>query len=321
MTKLLFLEHIYDLSDEKVIERGNFDLAFLWFLGLNPEEHLPDPSLLAKFRTQRLQEATLDDILTEIIRQCVEKGIIKGKALTVDTTHILANTTKKVPERVMKHLAKKIFKGLQEDIGFIPEDIPTELPNYKEIEDHREAKETMKAALETVMEAAAPYAGEETEAAIAEAKEILSDEKFLLQKGVRSLSDKDARVGNKSKTDQFFGYKAEYTKKYKKRAAQEWKNGEMKRFHGMNRARGWGKRSVSFQAKFTAIAVNLKRIAALWREGELRADAKAAIKPKRFPQAEPPDGCRGFLAPIDRKNRENTALFWPLFPLFSAIFA
>ena len=111
MAKLLFLEHIYDLSDEKVIKRGNFDLSFLWFLGLNPEEELPDPSLLAKFRTQRLQEATLDNILTEIIRQCVENGIIKGKSLSVDTTHILANTTKKVPERVMKHLAKKIFKG------------------------------------------------------------------------------------------------------------------------------------------------------------------------------------------------------------------
>ena len=488
MAKLLFLEHIYDLSDEKVIKRGNFDLSFLWFLGLNPEEELPDPSLLAKFRTQRLQEATLDDILTEIIRQCVENGIIKGKSLSVDTTHILANTTKKVPERVMKHLAKKIFKGLKDDIGFVPEEIPVDLPDYKEIEDHQESKETMKTALETVMEAAEPYAGEKTEAAIAEAKEILSDEKFLLQKGVRSLSDKDARVGSKSKTDQFFGYKAEFTmttderlitaidvhsgeyvdgkefssllertqesgvqveelmgdkayfrkdileeldakkikgyipvsasvykideelfaynkdsdqwfcfmgnhtvgckknkqgngrgetyeiitylfkkeqckdcphrdkcigskggkktarklrvtasaplfyeksqeqktpefrEKYKKRAAQEWKNGEMKRFHGMNRARGWGKRSVSFQAKFTAIAVNLKRIAALWRDMEL-ADAKAAVKPKSFPQAAPPDGCRGFTAPICQKNRENTILFAPIFYLFSALSA
>lgn len=39
----------------------------------------------------------------------------------------------------------------------------------------------------------------------------MSDEKFILQKGLRSLSDKDARVGNKSKTQQFYGYKAEYT--------------------------------------------------------------------------------------------------------------
>ena len=55
----------------------------------------------------------------------------------------------------------------------------------------------------------------------------------------------------------------EFQEKYKKRAAHEWKNGEMKRFHGMARARGWGLRSITMQAKLTAIAVNLKRIAAL----------------------------------------------------------
>ena len=83
---------------------------------------------------------------------------------------------------------------------------------------------------------------------------------------------------------------------------------------------GWGKRSVSFQAKFTAIAVNLKRIAALWRDMEL-ADAKAAVKLKSFPQAVPPDGCRGFTAPICQKNRENTIFFAPIFSLFSALSA
>ncbi|MBR4425506.1 MAG: transposase, partial [Oscillospiraceae bacterium] len=56
---------------------------------------------------------------------------------------------------------------------------------------------------------------------------------------------------------------AEFQEQYRRRAAHEWKNGEMKRFHGMARAKGWGLRSVLFQAKFTAIAVNLKRIAAL----------------------------------------------------------
>jgi hypothetical protein len=55
----------------------------------------------------------------------------------------------------------------------------------------------------------------------------------------------------------------EFLDKYKKRSSQEWKNGEMKRFHGLSRARGWGLRSMLFQAKLTAIAVNLKRIAAI----------------------------------------------------------
>lgn len=36
----------------------------------------------------------------------------------------------------------------------------------------------------------------------------------------------------------------------------------MKRFHGLDRARGYGLKSVNLQAKLTALAVNLKRIAA-----------------------------------------------------------
>ncbi|SFJ94832.1 Transposase DDE domain-containing protein, partial [Halobacillus dabanensis] len=53
----------------------------------------------------------------------------------------------------------------------------------------------------------------------------------------------------------------EFKEIYKERAAQERKNGEMKNFHGLDRAEGYGLRSVSSQTKLTAIAVNLKRIA------------------------------------------------------------
>ena len=53
MAKLCMLERLYDLSDVKVIDEANCNLAYLWFLGLNPDDALPDPSLLAKFRTQR----------------------------------------------------------------------------------------------------------------------------------------------------------------------------------------------------------------------------------------------------------------------------
>ena len=68
----------------------------------------------------------------------------------------------------------------------------------------------------------------------------------------------------------------EFLTKYKKRAAQESKNAEMKRFHGLARARGYGLRSVTQQAKLTAIAVNLKRIAALAKEKGPGAEVKAA---------------------------------------------
>lgn len=431
MAKLCILERLYNLSDVKVIDEANCNLAYLWFLGLNPDDPLPDPSLLAKFRTQRLKDISLDEILSEIVRQCVEKGIIKGTTLAVDTTHTEANCKKQVPERIMKHLAAKIFAGLAADHGGqVPEQIDTNIPDWQSLEDHKEAKRAMKEYLEKTVEDAEPFAGEVTKGVIDEVRDILSDEKFILQKGLRSLVDPDARVGYKSKAESFFGYKTEYTmttderiitavdvhsgeyvdgtefhellerteqagvkveavtadkayfrkdildeldkkkiesiipvsacaykvdenlfaynkdsdewfcrignrtikkdrrtrkmngktyrsfiytfdksvckncphraecmgrasggkmfhvsentaafyaesqrqkspgflEKYKKRAVEEWKNAEMKRFHGMARAIGWGLRNMALQAKFTAIAVNLKRIANLIRE-------------------------------------------------------
>lgn len=171
-------------------------------------DKIPEDHILKKVSNK---DITLDDVISEIVRQCVENGLIKGESLTVDTTHIEANCTKKVPERIMKHLAKRIFKSLEIDNGQIPVTVDTAIPDYTQIEDHNQAKQTMKTYLETVMQTAAAYAGEATTAAIEEAKEVLSDEKFLLQKGLRSLSDKDARVGSKSKTSQFYGYKTELT--------------------------------------------------------------------------------------------------------------
>jgi transposase len=210
MVKLLLLQRLYGLSDVRLIEAASLNLAFMWFLGLNPEDALPESSLLAKFRTQRLKGESLDKMITETVRQCVDKGILKGGDVGVDTTHICANTTKKVPERIMKHLAKKILAALKADNGdVVLEGVDSSIPDYKQIDDHKKAKEVMKAYLEGLMLQAAPFAKEQTTLAIAEACEVLSDEKFLTQKGLRSLVDKDARVGAKSKTDRFFGYKAE----------------------------------------------------------------------------------------------------------------
>ena len=173
MAKLLFLEYLYNLSDVRVIEEATYNLVFLWFLGLNPDDKLPNASLLAKFRTLRLKECTLDEILGEIVRQCVETGIIKSKEVSIDATHVGANCVKLIPERIMKHLAIRIFKALKKDLGEIPETMDMNIPDYKSIEDHKNAKATMKAYLEKVIDEAAVYAGENTKAAIEEAMELV----------------------------------------------------------------------------------------------------------------------------------------------------
>ena len=202
MLRIQILKYLYNLSDEQLVQDLNVNLAYKWFIGLNPEEPLPEISLLTKFRTQRLQDISMDSIISEIVRQCVEKGIIQSKnGIVIDTTHIEANTIKKVPERIMKQLARNIFKAMkQEDY---------EIPDYAQIEDHLEAKLAMKEYLEDVIDQAKHETVKEVVQAVKEAEEILASDLFMEQKGIRSLVDKDARVGYKSKTQSFYGYKAE----------------------------------------------------------------------------------------------------------------
>src|SRR5699024_1574755 len=82
------------------------------------------------------------------------------------------------------------------------------------IEDHNEAKTTMKTYLEDtiakVEEDMDTDKMPKTKAVIDNARDIMNHPKFMKQKAVRSLVDQDARVGRKSKTTSFFGYKTEY---------------------------------------------------------------------------------------------------------------
>lgn len=428
MVKLLVLQYLYDLSDVRVIEEASLNLAYMYFLDINPEDELPHPSLLTKFRKDKLEgNLTMDEIMAETIHQCVDKEILEGSGISIDTTHTEANTFKCTAERVMKRFAHQIFKTMEEENGEVPEDIDTDIPNYKEIENHKEAKAVMGSYLEEVLDNSEKHIDIEncpkTKDLLDNARNVLADPKFMEQKGVRSLVDQDARVGHKSKTSHFFGYKTEFMittkdrmitavnvdhgayvdgtkfdellemtkksgvaikevygdkayfkkpildkiketgakpyipvsemaykidedlysynkdsdewfcvqgnktvrkyhkkgkkresyryyfdketcrdcpirdvcisgktvgrilevgvntpefyeysqqqktdefkEKYKNRSCQEWKNGEMKNFHGLDRARGYGLKSMALQAKLTAFAVNLKRIAAI----------------------------------------------------------
>ena len=201
MMRILILQNLYNLSDERVIEDISVNLAYMWFIGINPDGEIPHASLLSKFRTTRLKDISLDEIITEIVRQCIEKGIITDTTgISMDATHIEANTIRKMPERIMKNLAKKIFKATEQDTY--------EIPDYTKIENPKEAKQVMKEYLEEVIKE--NENNPKAEAEIQEAKEILESPLFIEQKGVRSLIDKDARVGHKSQTESFFGYKAEY---------------------------------------------------------------------------------------------------------------
>ena len=88
--KYLMIKVIENMSDVDVVEHSRYDLSYKRFLGLMPEDDVIDPSLLTKFRRQRLRDVNLLDMLIgKTVGVALEKGIIKTKTIIVEPTQSL----------------------------------------------------------------------------------------------------------------------------------------------------------------------------------------------------------------------------------------
>lgn len=103
MSKLMFLKKLYDLSDERLIGSAQTDMAYKYFLDIDPEDEIIDPSLLTKFRKTRITEDILEEMLKETIRQAIEKKLIKSTAIIVDSTHTNASVRPKTVTQVLRN--------------------------------------------------------------------------------------------------------------------------------------------------------------------------------------------------------------------------
>jgi transposase len=91
MLKLCLLQYIYGDSDRQVMENARLNLAYKYFLGLAVDAEVPDYTTISYFRAQRLGEEKFRAVLEQIVRQCIDKGLVKGKRQIIDSTHVIAN--------------------------------------------------------------------------------------------------------------------------------------------------------------------------------------------------------------------------------------
>src|SRR5258707_214041 len=70
-------------------------LAWRWFTGLGFDQEIPHHSTFSKNRHGRFQESKLfEQLFEQIVRQCVEVGLVEGKHLSVDGSFVEANAAK-----------------------------------------------------------------------------------------------------------------------------------------------------------------------------------------------------------------------------------
>jgi transposase len=217
MLRLCLLQYIYDDSDRQVVENARLNLAYKYFLGLAVDAEVPDYTTISYFRIQRLGEEKFRSILEQIVRQCINKGLVKGKRQIIDSTPVIANITlssltglvRKCRENVLKTIAKQDTR-IAEKLGL------------KELQN---AKPLKFASTEEGLQKEIEAAGELLDSVTAELKakrisptEELKKDLGLLEKAVvdrdkdakdKLLSpvDPDARTGKKT-NNKWPGYKA-----------------------------------------------------------------------------------------------------------------
>lgn len=112
MVKYLLLKSLYSLSDTDLVKRSKVDMGIKFFLDKNPEDDVIDPSSLTKFRKQRLKDNNLlAIILNKTTQVALNKGLIKGKTLIVDSTHTISKYNFQSSLNALKEASKKLRKA------------------------------------------------------------------------------------------------------------------------------------------------------------------------------------------------------------------
>jgi len=121
MLRFCLLQYIYGDSDRQVVENARLNLAYKYFLGLAVDAEVPDYTTISYFRAQRLGEAKFRLVLEEIVRQCTDKGLVKGKRQIIDSTPVIANISARSITGLVRQCRENVLKTIKKQDAGIAE--------------------------------------------------------------------------------------------------------------------------------------------------------------------------------------------------------
>jgi transposase len=217
MLRLCLLQYIYSDSDRDVVGNARLNLAYKYFLGLAVDAEVPDYTTISHFRSVRLGEEKFRLVFEQIVTQCINKGLVKGKRQIIDSTPVMGNIALNSLTDLVRQCRENVLKTIEKQDAKIAEKL-----GLKDLQKAKKTKFTSKEeGLQKEVEAAGKLldsvTGELKEKRISPTKELPKD-LGLLEKAVadrdedatdRLLSpvDPDARMGKKT-NNSWPGYKA-----------------------------------------------------------------------------------------------------------------
>lgn len=109
--RMLLIGYLYGITSERrLCEEVRMHIGYRWFVGLSLQDRVPDHSTFSKNRHERFSEDDIfQEIFDEIVNQCISKGLLTGKHLTVDSTHVKANASFKSLEPIVVEMNSRQY--------------------------------------------------------------------------------------------------------------------------------------------------------------------------------------------------------------------
>jgi len=117
--KMLFIGYLYGIrSERQLVKEIDMNVAYRWFLGFNLGHKVPDASVISQNRRRKFNGTDIfQKVFDNIVEQAMDHGLVGGKILYTDSTHLKANANKrkfiemqveKTPKEYIEELNKAI---------------------------------------------------------------------------------------------------------------------------------------------------------------------------------------------------------------------
>jgi transposase len=134
LLRLLLLGYLYGITSERrLLEEVRMHLAYRWFTRLGFEKEIPDHSTFSKNRHGRFRQCgVFRKVFEEIVRRCLETGLVEGRNLAVDGTLVGANASNqsRVPREKLVEVAQ-ISRTVQEYLTELEQQNPVADPEER----------------------------------------------------------------------------------------------------------------------------------------------------------------------------------------------
>lgn len=114
--RMILLGYLFNLSETRMCEDVAMHAGYRWFCDLDFNTPVPDRTTLVKLRRHTWGEGVFRAVMEAVVQQCIDAGLVKGKAVVIDGSQVKARAAVTSLEAIAPVvLLKEYLDGLDDE--------------------------------------------------------------------------------------------------------------------------------------------------------------------------------------------------------------